>query len=246
MSIQSILKQKNYKIDQLVKSFNYEYSVLYPQVFKELQSLFKAGVYNENIIADVFINHGFQELYTEFADEFSSMIKFSKQVSAELGIGFKLTPENYNLLDEVAVQFENNISASMKKYANDLSRIGIQSKFGMSYQQIVQDLKSSIDDSFRRFETEAYTGITQFDSVMNMQLFDNAGIEKFVYVGPYGDGKNRDACLSTLGDPKQDTGWTRAEIDSSETPFVQRGGYNCRHEWLPWVSDIKAPIKQEG
>ena len=39
------------------------------------------------------------------------------------------------------------------------------------------------------------------------------------------------------------TGWTMEEVSASETPFIQCGGYNCRHEWLPFVEGLDDLIK---
>jgi len=246
MSLQTLLQQKNKKIDALVEQFRTVYSRMQPEIFREIQAQFKKGLFNDKVIQDVFINAGFEDLYKGFVDEFGEMVKYSKMLSDELGIGFNVSPKQFELLDALAVQVETNFSASLAKYSNDLARAGLQSKLGgMGFQQIVQDLKVQFADSFRRFETEAYTGITQFDSAMNLQLFESAGIQKYVYVGAW-DGKTRVACEETLKDARQDTGWTMEEINSSGTPFIERGGYNCRHEWLPWVSDIAAPQKVSG
>ena len=246
MSLKSLLQQKNNFIDSQIERFRSAYSKMQPEIFRELQALFKQGVFNDKIIQEVFINAGFGDLYLSFVDNFGEMVRFSKKLSEELAIGFNVSPEQFQLLDTLSVQIETNFSASLAKYSNDLARAGLQSKLGgMGFQQIVQDMKLSIDDSLRRFETEAYTGISQFDSTMNYQMFQSAGIEKFIYVGP-ADARTREACQHTLDDPKQQTGWTVEEINASETPFIEVGGYNCRHRWLAWVGDINAPLRKES
>lgn len=238
MSLQSILNSKNAEIDILVKRFNSVYAKMYPEIFKEVQALFKRGIFNESLLREVFRNYGFDDLYMSFVDEFKGMIKFSKQVASEAGIGFVLNERNFALLDTVSMQIESNFNLSTNKFVNDLANAGLQSNLGgRSFNQVVTDLKTMFEGSNRRFETEAYTGITQFDNTLNKQLFDEAGIEKFVYTGPL-DGRTRDACRSTLTDGKQETGWTREEVTASETPFITVGGYNCRHEWMPYIMEM--------
>ena len=210
-----------------------------PAIFKEVQALFRQGIFNEQIIQNVFIENGFENLYKGFVDEFGQMIKFGKRVSDELGIGYALTEKNFQFLEIASSQIERNIEFGMHKFANDLANSGLQSEMGgRGFKQIVEELRTQFAGSGRRFETEAYTGITQFDSAQNFQLFQEAEIDKFVYVGP-ADGRTRDACLNTLGSSQQETGWTMDDINSSETPFMTRGGYNCRHEWLPKVKAIE-------
>ena len=104
MSIQSILKSKNAKIDQLVKQFNTVYANMQPKIFKEVQSLFKAGIFNEQMIANVFTEAGFQDLYLGFIDEFGEMVRFGKKLSNELAIGYKLTDKNFGLLETLSLQ----------------------------------------------------------------------------------------------------------------------------------------------
>mgnify|MGYP003634436908 FL=1 len=38
-------------------------------------------------------------------------------------------------------------------------------------------------------------------------------------------------CQFTLDDKKNIKGYTESEVNSSETPFGIRGGFNCRHSW---------------
>ena len=94
----------------------------------------------------------------------------------------------------------------------------------------------------RRIITEAVTGASIYDRTIKMEQFRHADVELYFYDGPL-DKVTRDTCKATLSDGKQGTGWTFAEIQGSETPFITGGGYNCRHEWLPFVEGLGALIK---
>ena len=121
MSIQSVLKSKNAEIDRLINQFRTVYAKIHPQIFREVQAQFKKGVFNEQIIANVFDDLGFTHLYQSFVDEFGSIVKFGRELSTELGIGFNLSNKSKGLLDVAMLQVENNFAASTAKFANDLT-----------------------------------------------------------------------------------------------------------------------------
>jgi len=70
-------------------------------------------------------------------------------------------------------------------------------------------------------------------------LFENAGIKKYYYAGPM-DKVTRDVCAAVLADPRQQTGWTAEDIANFPgIDMVTGGGYNCRHDWLPFVGNVQ-------
>ena len=64
---------------------------------------------------------------------------------------------------------------------------------------------------------------------------------RYEYFGPLYN-LTRDFCLDTLTDPRQNEGWTAAEIEGlsngqTGSAMTDGGGYNCRHQFIPIVSD---------
>jgi len=64
---------------------------------------------------------------------------------------------------------------------------------------------------------------------------------RFEYFGAL-DSLTRDFCVETLTDPRQSTGWTALEIEALDngqtgSAMTDGGGYNCRHQFIPIVSD---------
>ncbi|QDP53921.1 MAG: hypothetical protein Unbinned202contig1002_50 [Prokaryotic dsDNA virus sp.] len=75
----------------------------------------------------------------------------------------------------------------------------------------------------------AYDSLKIFDDTARYKVFQGQDV-RWTYVGPIDD-RTRDACLNTAGnEPKN--GYTEKEVNSSDTPFGVRGGFNCRHSWM--------------
>jgi hypothetical protein len=122
-------------------------------------------------------------------------------------------------------------------YRQDIIKFGIRGQVeGLSLKEMTAGLEKMFAEMGRRLNTEAFTGLGLSDALIKKDLFDKAGIEKYYYDGP-SDGKTRTSCQSTLSNSKQAEGWSMEEIGASETPFIERGGYNCRHEWLPFIGE---------
>ncbi|MBU8914007.1 MAG: hypothetical protein KOO61_08300 [Spirochaetales bacterium] len=73
---------------------------------------------------------------------------------------------------------------------------------------------------------------------------DAAGVENFIYIGP-NDSKTRGFCAELVGGV-----YSRKEIeamDNGQTGNVltDRGGFNCRHQWLPASDELAAAIRKD-
>jgi hypothetical protein len=69
----------------------------------------------------------------------------------------------------------------------------------------------------------------QFDDIARHKVFEGEDI-RWTYVGPIDD-RTRDICMDTVSN-EPDKGYTEAEVLASNTPFGDRGGFNCRHSWM--------------
>lgn len=73
---------------------------------------------------------------------------------------------------------------------------------------------------------------------------DRAGTGYFLYLGPY-DQKTREFCAELVGQV-----FSREQIeemDNGQTGNVltDRGGFNCRHQWLPVSDDLASTLLEE-
>ena len=97
-----------------------------------------------------------------------------------------------------------------------------------------------LGNNLRRYASVyAVDSLNQFSSTLTITTANEQGIDRFEY---YGDLilDSRDFCRKHI-----DKIYTRAEIEkiwkgewagkAPGDPFIVRGGYNCRHQWLPKV-----------
>jgi hypothetical protein len=90
-------------------------------------------------------------------------------------------------------------------------------------------------------KTIANTGYHEADAIIMEQKTEELGIEKFKYTGSLIK-DSRDWCVA-----HKDQILTMAEIQEwddqkwqgkkSGNPFITRGGWNCRHRWIPVVEE---------
>tara|TARA_R100000655_G_scaffold55561_1_gene93613 strand:- start:5527 stop:6222 length:696 start_codon:yes stop_codon:yes gene_type:complete len=73
------------------------------------------------------------------------------------------------------------------------------------------------------------TGLRQFDDLSRYSVFKGLNV-RWTYVGPQ-DKRTRPACESTHSNEPSE-GYTEAQVNSLDTTFGVRGGFNCRHQWM--------------
>lgn len=97
-----------------------------------------------------------------------------------------------------------------------------------------------LGNNLRRYATTYATdSINQFSASLTINLANEVGVERFRYRGNV-IRDTRDFCKKHINKE-----YTREEIDriwsgswagkSPGDPFIVRGGYNCRHRWIPIV-----------
>lgn len=77
-----------------------------------------------------------------------------------------------------------------------------------------------VNDSFARFSNSA-----------TFKAFEDEPEQHYQYIGVRDD-RNRDECITVLEDPRNDKGFTVDQISSLPVGFADRGGFNCRHDWV--------------
>ena len=233
MSLKTIIEAKDRQFQSMLNKFDKEFTSLTVDAQKQIMSLFRRGDFTMESMSA--ITQEYDGLIQEWTIRNQEAIKYTKQMADEMGVKFAITKEtvkNFDLIQDINTEALSN---NMKSFITDMRKFGMSARLeGKNIGEITIGLEDKFAALGRRLNTEAYTGIRQADAIVKKDFFENAGIELYVYDGP-GDNKTRDDCLNTLQDPRQSTGWTIEEINSSNTPFIERGGYNCRHEWMPFV-----------
>lgn len=235
MSLKQIIQHKDNAFSKMLASFEAEFDKFSKEAQKQIIALFRQGVYDPEEVQTILSQFG--EIADGWAVRQQKVFYFAKQMADE--IGFKFAPTEQNLETFRLLRDLNNdkLKGINDLYQHDIINMGIRSRLeGKPLKEIAGELSGLFDTMGRRVNTEAFTGIGITDAAVKKDLFDKAGVELYYYDGPdETDPKIRDACKETMMSEKQSTGWTIEEINASRTPFIVRGGYNCRHEWLPFV-----------
>lgn len=112
----------------------------------------------------------------------------------------------------------------------------------VSGSDITEEFSSDFSSKLKsRVETELRTSRARFQQSVTNAKAEDLGLQYFEYVGPI-DKVTRPFCLQVL--TKNPPVYKRNEIDALDngqttSAFQDRGGYNCRHRWLP-ISDERA------
>ena len=237
MSLKNLVKKKDKHIAAMIASFEKEFDAMGNDVQRQIKRLFSNGVFDIAAIKQAFVASGYSDLVNAWVDNYSDVIAFNKQIADEIGVKFVLSNKAIDWFDLIQETDIEKLNILNDVYVADMKKMGTRYLLeGKRFSDVAFNTEiSEIFTTFgRRLTTEAYTGIYIADSAIKKDFFEQARIELYYYDGP-NDEVTRDECRATLGDPRQDTGWTIAEIGTSMTPFIERGGYNCRHEWLPLV-----------
>ena len=235
MSLRKIIQKKDNELQKLLNRFDKEFTSLSFEAKKEIMRLFRSGKFDTESVASAFGKHA--DLINDIINRYPAVVSFSKEMASELGVKFVITKETVKRFDLIQSINEQSLKNNVVSHITELSRIGLLSDLeGLTMGQVAERIAGAFDALGARLNTEIYTGMSMADSVVKRDFFQQAGIEKYYYDGP-NDDKTRAVCQHTLDDPRQAAGWTMDEINSSDTPFIERGGWNCRHEWLPFIGD---------
>jgi len=235
MSLRDVIDKKDRMVAAKLKKFEQELAKMGGEAAKRVGQLFRNGIFETDAIREAM--SGFFEFETAWVDSYADVIRLNRDVAKEIGYKFMLSEKMIDMYDILTNTDIEKLHILNETYIADMKKMGTRWIMeGKSLQDVAfnTELTEMLSTMNRRLTTEAYTGIYQADSAIKKDFFEQAGIELFYYDGP-NDDVTRDECQATLGDPRQETGWTMDDIQSSQTPFIERGGYNCRHEWLPMV-----------
>jgi hypothetical protein len=235
--------------DDLLASYELEFEKFGRELKRSLSAFIQSGPHTKAEVGAWFKLSGADRVAQSFINKYDSVIEYTRQVSIESGIPLVLPDRSLNLLtlykENQMLDILGSAEPILKNVADASFRYGIGEA---RLETIINELGAVINDTGRRIVTEAVTGASIYDRTIKFEQFRHAGIELYFYDGPYqpgtGPGANRPACRETLEDPRQSTGWTMADIQSSQTPFITGGGYNCRHEWLPMVPELKEELEE--
>jgi len=201
---------------------------------REFQTTFLAK--SDSLIRD------YDKAVSEFMKEFGELNipdKFKNLTKVDLEIINALKTQSFQGFEEVANKYLTEINANV--YQNVIA--------GRSFEDMVKDLQGKLtgleDRGGKPMSSHAgqlaHDSIMQFDGQFTLHKANEAGIDKFEYSGTLLK-TSRKFCVEHINKIytkkrikeiwKRD--WTGKAYGDA---FIVRGGYNCRHHWLPVVDE---------
>jgi len=158
------------------------------------------------------------------------------------------------LIKELRGQINGVYQQSDDEQARQLVEIA-QTATGKRQKDAIDKLHSiyardRLGNNLRRYATQmANDRLAQYSASLTRSTANEAGITNFQY---YGDviADSREFCINNVGkvfteeeiQRKWEGSWAgKAPGD----PFIVRGGYNCRHHWLPIVEPEEPEVEEE-
>ena len=181
----------------------------------------------------------FGQVMVDALDAYAELIPVMRRLARALGLSFRVNATQNSTLIALIGARRNKIRAITQEIAADLVRIAVENKVaGNASTAIIRELRNTLELAGRRAGTEVGTALSMFDRATMQNVYENAGIDRYVYFPPTLIETSRDSCKAVVSDPRNISGegFTRREIDDMLDVDFIRGGYpyyNCRHEWIP-------------
>ncbi len=200
----------------------------------------------ERILQEIGYAEELESLMAQFDEDgevagfgiFQELLEISAEVSDVLGIPFALTAQNEVdlglFLQTKSRKFDRLFR---QEIADDMFELAVNVRLSnRPAGQIDSAVVERFEQAGRSASVEIQTALTSFDRTIMDNLYEEAGIERFIYWPDETVPTSRDACINALNDPRQETGWTREDIQNHPDLDIILGGkpyFNCKHTWLP-------------
>ena len=185
----------------------------------------------------------YDQIVQEFLEEFGRLDipdNFKTLTQSDALTITQLKFQQFAGFEDIANRYLNEISAQV--YQNAIA--------GKPFNDIVKDLRGIITGDVDRrgrpmsiYASQiAHDSVMQFDGQFTVFKAKEAGLKKFKYTGTL-VGDSRPHCKKHLNKVYTEEElrriWQGSWSGKSEgDPFIVRGGYRCRHTWLPVDDDF--------
>ena len=178
------------------------------------------------------LSNAIDTLYNDFNKEITSAL----QTATDLGAS--VSTVNLQAIETMRLLEVDSLVKGYEQYASDLKKelmravitgepakdlaTRLKAEYGAEKMLTGKQKRVVVGDAFARLS-----------NATTAEAFANLPKQKFTYVGPQ-DEVTRDICKEVLRSAKNDTGYTAEEINAlGSVDFATRGGWNCRHDWIP-------------
>lgn len=174
-----------------------------------------------------------RELMAAYPGSIQRALRMLRQMDIRVERLSKLNEAAFEQLRAVDYDFLRDLG---QQSVNEVARGLVQNTImGTSRSVTIERIGRTLDTRLRNHAvTYADTALVTFDRTASLEIWQDAGLEKYEYRGP-ADIKNRPVCARWVGRV-----FTIAEINKLDNgaglPVLRfGGGWNCRHVFIPWV-----------
>jgi hypothetical protein len=165
--------------------------------------------------------------YAAIATQAETMLRtYSDVVRLDPGVVSQLQQLTFNGFEALGDDFAEVVSKQI--YESTLT--------GATFSEGVERIRNLVEADLGRYASTAlHDGLMDFDASINTNMALEAGAQRFKYYGP-DDAKTREHCDKFVGKTltleEIERAWAGEWSGKREgSPFVVRGGYNCRHRF---------------
>jgi len=192
----------------------------------------------------------YDQIVNSFMEEFGQLNipdKFKSLTEVDLLTINQLKFQSFSGFEEIANRYLTEISANV--YQNAIA--------GKPFNEMVKDIRGlitgDVDRRGRSMSTYAsqiaHDSVMQFDGQFTVFKAKEAGLDKYKYTGTLVR-DSRPHCRTHVGRTYTEEQiraiWQGSWAGKSEgDPFIVRGGYRCRHTWIPIVEVEEDVIPEE-
>lgn len=189
----------------------------------------------EDAMKEAGLDDALNEIDTLFGAELMRAKELYKDATGKRALLTKVGKED---LDAITSFTFSESSKVISNYIDDIRTEIIQGALGESPIDVLDIIDSATNKIASLLKTEWNTSLQGYSRLATNKAAEEAGIEKFIYLGPLDD-VTRPFC-----EPLVDAVFTAdeiAEMDNGQlNPVsVYGGGYNCRHKFYPWTEELE-------
>jgi hypothetical protein len=219
-----------------INNFSDDYLLLVNKMTDNVHQLILQGQSKEQIIQLLSSTNMKKTILSdpEFAGSFNNLNKEYIATLKKMDKFADISPSTLQAITSVnQAQFMNQLADDISRAVSKNLTTGVLG--GLTKDQMIAGITNDL--RVDQIETLMTTALSTYTASIHSLMADKLPVStSYVYVGPV-DKKTRKTCLDFMSQGPL----TRKEIEErlGSSVFVERGGYNCRHQWRPYVTNVQ-------
>lgn len=238
MSIDSLITRRDAGLDAALKRFDSRLARILDGLKGDVLAELRGDPSAPNIgqlVRRAAMKRGYDSLVADYVAEYAdSDPGVLREIFRELGVKFDWSAQDRKIAAGLAARDEANLDSIADELAVAMGQRARLAAGTSSLGELAELIGATSDKAAAHAYTLAETGAGQYFATLSDRKYNQAGIDRFRYDGPR-DKLIRPFCRQRIG--KVYTRPQIARMSNGQIPnvMVSRGGFNCRHQWIPEV-----------